>query len=100
MPHRTNIYLVLATLVVDIFLAALSSIRWIWCDLRGITRLPMSANNECFEILNFIFHTAPRQFWACPNALSVGRSMGSLIGFIFYREECFERGEVLDASSF
>ncbi|EKE26092.1 MAG: hypothetical protein ACD_4C00441G0010 [uncultured bacterium (gcode 4)] len=46
--------------------------------------------NKFLDVLNFIFHIWPKNFWKKPTWIKIWRSIGTFIHYIFYKEDSFK----------
>jgi len=52
-------------------------------------KAPPLRENRFLDSMNFIFHIGPKSFWRTPSGVKIGRSVATLLHYIFKKDEVF-----------
>jgi len=85
--QKNSVYIFLV-LVWDFFVSIASSAKLFVRSLLGkkAENLP---ENSFLDSLNFILQIGPRSFWRRPSGIKIGRSLSTLLHYVFAREKAF-----------
>ncbi len=90
MSRRPNSVLVLLALAGGFLASFWQSLAAFVRALAGKAPVPVR-EGKFWETLNFALHSGPRGFWRRPSALRAGRSVSTLLHFVFFKDASFRR---------
>ena len=90
-PLPDNKIFVLFETLFGFFVSTIKSIFMVFHSLFRTKEVKPLAPNRFLELLHFIFVSGPKHFWKKPTALAMGRSLSTLLHFIFERDKKFTR---------
>lgn len=85
---KENSIAILFVLVRDFFVSLLLSFVLFIKVILG-RKTPPLRENRFLDSLNFILHIGPKAFWKAPSGVKIGRSLATLLHYMFKKEEVF-----------
>ena len=81
-------FFTLGRLIWGFFSTFFQSIGLFFSHLFGKRTQPIP-ENKFLDTLNFIANIGPKSFWKQPTGIKIGRSIATLIHYVFYKETHF-----------
>ncbi|MBP8016402.1 hypothetical protein KAZ01_00195 [Candidatus Gracilibacteria bacterium] len=86
---KNNKIIILFSLIFGFITAIIDSIILFIKQLFG-KQTNLLKENKFLDSLNFIFNIGPKSFWQNPTGLKIGRSIATLIYYIFDKDDSFK----------
>ncbi len=86
--HRRNTLLTCTSLIGDIVRSTTESVGLLTRSILGRPTRPLR-ENSFLDLLHFIVYTGPKAFWRKPTGIKMGRSLATLLHYIFHRDRHF-----------
>jgi len=86
---ENNKIIIIISVIINFFKSIFLSVFLFIKHLFGFKTWPIK-ENKFLDILNFLFHIWPKNFWKNPTWIKIGRSIATFIHYIFYKETNFK----------
>lgn len=88
---QTNVILTFLILVISFLKSLFQSVGLFFRSLVTGKPLPVIPENPFLDVCNFILQAGPRSFWKRPTGIKIGRSIATLIAYIFDKDATFQK---------
>lgn len=87
---QTNRWIIIAQICIDAIYSAIASLRLMWSTVTT-NKIVALKPNRFFGLIDFIARSGPKNFWKFPTGIRMGRSIATLLRYIFELDRSFSK---------